>query len=417
MKTELTIRHRSPAIMGGGPSLARILQRKCACGGQGKSGGECEECKKKKIQRQAISANRPDTAPPIVHDVLRSSGQPLDRETRAFFEPRFEHDFGRVRVHADEKAAESARAVNALAFTVGQNIVFGSGQYRPGEAQGDHLLAHELTHVFQQRGMADSRGDAANELPVETANSSLEFEAEKAAADLALPGRKAASASSLVLHRSTADGDSTRGSTLPRRQAIALTECIAKMGEKNADYCRQQVMGASERQLQPGAPAGTVAATATSAALNTVKAGETGCEIRTGKVKIEIDRDQHPQCMWDCVTAHEDVHSRDQGQKCQDLFKLHSDAATAGQKADATNAPADKQAAEEAFKKLEAAIKAYEQWFTSGCKDREKKAYQAGINKCSTPADRCKNNTAEFNQIMSDWRGWAQNPPPTNNCP
>jgi len=70
--------------------------------------------------------------PPIVHDVLRSSGQPLDAGTRAFFEPRFGHDLSRVRVHTDQRAAESARAVDALAYTVGKNIVFGSGGFRPG---------------------------------------------------------------------------------------------------------------------------------------------------------------------------------------------------------------------------------------------------------------------------------------------
>ena len=70
-------------------------------------------------------------APSIIHDVLRAPGQPLDATTRAFMEPRFGHDFSRVRVHSDAKAAESARAVNALAYTVGQDVVFGVGQYAP----------------------------------------------------------------------------------------------------------------------------------------------------------------------------------------------------------------------------------------------------------------------------------------------
>ncbi|MEX5216019.1 MAG: DUF4157 domain-containing protein [Nitrospiraceae bacterium] len=91
-------------------------------------------------------------APPIVHDVLNSSGQPLDEATRAFFEPRFGHDFGNVRVHADASAAESARVVNAQAYTVGRNMVFGAGRYVPTTEAGQRLLAHELTHVFQQMG-------------------------------------------------------------------------------------------------------------------------------------------------------------------------------------------------------------------------------------------------------------------------
>jgi len=88
--------------------------------------------------------------PPVVHEVLNTSGQQLSAETRAFFEPRFGRDFSQVRVHTDAKAAESAQAINALAYTAGQNIVFGEGQYAPGANQGKRLLAHELTHVIQQ---------------------------------------------------------------------------------------------------------------------------------------------------------------------------------------------------------------------------------------------------------------------------
>jgi uncharacterized protein DUF4157 len=127
----------------------RMLQRKCACGGSSSSGNECEECKKKKLQRRAIgpAAAAP---PPIVDNVLRSPGRPLDSGTRAFFEPYFGHDFSKVRVHTDHEAAKSARAVNALAYTVGEQIVFGAGQFSPASVLGQHLLAHELTHVVQQ---------------------------------------------------------------------------------------------------------------------------------------------------------------------------------------------------------------------------------------------------------------------------
>jgi hypothetical protein len=84
---------------------------------------------------------------------LRGGGQPLDRETRAYMEPRFGHDFSRVRVHADGEAAEAARLVNAQAFTVGKDMVFGAGQYAPSTPQGQRLVAHELTHVVQQNGV------------------------------------------------------------------------------------------------------------------------------------------------------------------------------------------------------------------------------------------------------------------------
>jgi hypothetical protein len=71
-------------------------------------------------------------------------------------EPRFGHDFSRVRVHTDSKAAESARAVNALAYTVGRDVVFGAGQHVPGTSAGQRLLAHELAHVVQQKGVSAS---------------------------------------------------------------------------------------------------------------------------------------------------------------------------------------------------------------------------------------------------------------------
>src|SRR5580698_3191051 len=82
------------------------------------------------------------TAPPIVEDVLRSQGQPLDLQTRTFMEPRFGQDFSHVRVHTGTAAEQSAQDVNAHAYTVGSDIVFGSGQYRPGTTAGDRLLAH-----------------------------------------------------------------------------------------------------------------------------------------------------------------------------------------------------------------------------------------------------------------------------------
>lgn len=105
-----------------------------------------------RIQRKKIGDGEHDIAPPIVHEALRSPGAPLDDATRAFMEPRFGHGFGGVRVHIDERAAESADAVTALAYTVGRDIVFGAGQYRPGTEAGQQLIAHELAHVVQHSG-------------------------------------------------------------------------------------------------------------------------------------------------------------------------------------------------------------------------------------------------------------------------
>src|SRR5215467_2445597 len=104
-------------------------------------------------KREGGGAGRVSSAAaPIVRAGLRSSSQPLDGDTRDFMEARFGHDFGQVRVHADSRASDSARDVNAKAYTVGKDLVFQAGHYRPETDLGKRLLAHELTHVAQQRG-------------------------------------------------------------------------------------------------------------------------------------------------------------------------------------------------------------------------------------------------------------------------
>lgn len=163
------------------PAPFGTLQRKCACGGSASSGGECEGCKKKKLQRSAAGSG-PETAPPIVHDVLRSPGQRLDAATRSFFEPRFGHDFSKVRIHADARANESAASVNALAYTVGPQIVFRAGLYQPGAASGQRLLAHELTHVVQHR---DNLPVSPGALGVGPADDAAEQQADRAEQALA----------------------------------------------------------------------------------------------------------------------------------------------------------------------------------------------------------------------------------------
>src|SRR5262249_33693260 len=82
-------------------------------------------------QRRQADGDEPSGVPPIVEEVLNSPGKPLDAATRQLMESRFGHDFSHVRVHTDAKAAASARAVNAQAYTVGRDIVFGQGRYQP----------------------------------------------------------------------------------------------------------------------------------------------------------------------------------------------------------------------------------------------------------------------------------------------
>ena len=163
-----------------------LLQRKCACGGSPGPSGECDECRKKReaglLQRKSLGGAttaqcstvnpRHTEVPPLVHEVLRTAGRPLDGAVREFMEPRFSHDFSGVRVHTDAAAANAANAVQARAFTDGRNIVFGTGEYAPSTPKGKRLLAHELTHVVQQsngisRQASDRIGPANDPAEVE----------------------------------------------------------------------------------------------------------------------------------------------------------------------------------------------------------------------------------------------------------
>jgi len=155
------------------------LQRKCACGAPAGPEGECQACREERLQRKADAGGALGAVPPSVHNVLRTPGAPLDAAVRAAMEPHFRHDFGKVRVHADAAAAESARAVHAAAYTVGRDVVFGAGRYAPDSSRGLQLIAHELTHVVQQ-SQATALGDSR--LTVAPADGQAEMEADRAAA-------------------------------------------------------------------------------------------------------------------------------------------------------------------------------------------------------------------------------------------
>jgi outer membrane protein OmpA-like peptidoglycan-associated protein len=177
------------------PARSALLQRKCACGGVPGPSGECAGCRRKRLnpQRRPSGRAEPPAAPPIVHEVLRSPGQPLSASARAFMEPRFGHDFGQVRVHTDAEAAKSARAVNALAYTVGRHIVIGENSFAQDGAAGRRLLAHELTHVVQQQSAA--RGAFRAPLAISKPRDPWETEADRVVRALTEPGGRPAMAS------------------------------------------------------------------------------------------------------------------------------------------------------------------------------------------------------------------------------
>lgn len=143
------------------------IDRKCSdCG--------MEEEETKINRKPSSSSNLEETTDQIaneINNIRSSSGSTLDASTQEFMESRFGYDFGKVRIHADERAAKSSNSMNALAYTVGNDIIFGQGQYRQDTLEGKKLLAHELTHVVQQTG-GSSGNSKPHEIPSLNAASS-----------------------------------------------------------------------------------------------------------------------------------------------------------------------------------------------------------------------------------------------------
>jgi hypothetical protein len=106
------------------------------------------------VRRREDGSAAPELDGRVEQDIesLRGGGVPMPEETRTFFESRFGYDFSQVRIHADSRAGETAKTIQAKAFTVGSDIAFAPGQYSPQTIEGRRLLAHELAHVIQQTG-------------------------------------------------------------------------------------------------------------------------------------------------------------------------------------------------------------------------------------------------------------------------
>lgn len=162
------------------PAAGSVLRRQCACGQHTSGGVTCDECARRKspLRRKAAGQPQHDGIPPVVDEVLRSGGHGFGGAARAFMESRFARDFGAVRIHTDSRAAESAMAVNALAYTVGNHIVFGTGRYAPETPAGASLLAHELTHVAQNAAGGSGTSQTAT---IGTPGDAAEVEADRMA--------------------------------------------------------------------------------------------------------------------------------------------------------------------------------------------------------------------------------------------
>ncbi len=199
-----------------GPGAVGLLQRQsagnCKCGCK----GSCSRNSgRPTLQRKSHDPEEANIKiPESVDQVLRSSGQPLDEATRVSMEPRFSHDFSRVRVHSDTRASESARAVNAHAYTVGSDVVFAHGKYEPHTDSGSALLAHELSHVVQQSQQTNS-AKAQSGLILSSENDAAEREADAASAQT-LQGQTVTNLTQVnqpTLHRQTAGAPSNAANT------------------------------------------------------------------------------------------------------------------------------------------------------------------------------------------------------------
>ena len=165
------------------------LQRTCNC-----TGGAVT--RPTLLQRRTPDTCASEAVPAVVNEVLGSAGRPMEPSVRTEMESRFGFDFTKIRIHDDARAAQSADAVGALAYTSGEHVVFGNGRYAPRSSAGRYTLAHELAHTIQQRSWI-------NRLPVtEIANSEADEEEANAAADAVANGRsfevRASSASGIA---------------------------------------------------------------------------------------------------------------------------------------------------------------------------------------------------------------------------
>ncbi len=137
-----------------------------------------EPLQKNAVQQNDLPDHSIERVPSRIIEAPRTSGNPLNSETRHFMEQRFAHDFSKVRVHTDEQSQRSASTLNARAFTIGNNIVFGSGEYIPGTERGKSLIAHELAHVIQQHSVPVS---VQKKLKISSPTDSAEQAADAAA--------------------------------------------------------------------------------------------------------------------------------------------------------------------------------------------------------------------------------------------
>ncbi len=370
----------TPSATGIGPATTGqpgTLQRKCA---------PCED--EDKLHRTPAPGAVSETiAPPIVRSVLEAPGQPLDSPARAFMEPRFGHDFSGVRIHADARAAASARAVGALAYTVNEHVVLAADRDEFTSSKGRKLLAHELAHVVQQRG----RTGTLQRLADQPDNGET----------------KSAQPDDGVTKPAQPD-DAKPESASAEAGPPELSALTAKVDELKATVVRitrdQDPLASPEGRTEIG--------------------GETRCDPTTGQPQWAINRSVVPSCLWPCAEIHEQTHAEFMRLQCGEVgiafgrttFWLH----VAEQYLRANNPKEADRAAHEletAVREASQAVARYLRYMEQTCRYDEGMAYEAGINACDTDEARSRCAAAgqsdQYRVQMAAWRRFMQNPP---NC-
>lgn len=334
-----------------------VVQRKCACGAASAAGAhECDSCSAKRgqvqpklefsrpgdafeieadrVAAQLMAQSAPESqtraephatpaptmqraraaaapsvhdAPNLVDDALASGGRPLSAEARAFFEPRFGHDFSHVRVHTDSAAAGSATAMQARAYTVSNHIAFAPGHYSPGTEAGKYLLAHELTHVVQQTGAGFAnagervarRGppfiarDGAPQTPEEMWRNVLQKRGE----DYAIPlGEHDATRQKLLeLSKKVQTSNDPKvkaeyNRLLNRYNVSVVSESGGKLGTGFSTYCMAQIVDKNGKVVATAFGEFDGKVHAESRALSRLEGQIVGKDLRGARLEIVVDQ-------------------------------------------------------------------------------------------------------------------------------
>lgn len=245
----MAIQRAASGPLSGNPAASSILGGAnmsgggCSCGG-----GSCEECSKKPIQRKA-EGDAPAPSSEFHGSLNRSgAGAPMASHTRGLMESRFNDKFEDVRIHNDGAAADAAHQIQAHAFTMGRDIYFGQGQYQPHSTAGQKLLAHELTHVLQQRRGAVPPGlKSLNAMPHEDV-----FEREAEQVEEHVGKEEHGSPAVIPLHRGHSHSDSP-GKSVQRKCSCGGT--CSKCAGENAGAGQEMVKNPLQRKAESGARA------------------------------------------------------------------------------------------------------------------------------------------------------------------